>query len=66
MPKIGIRNGIACQSFAADTDESQPLRFDLRLKDGIGDHGRPMSARLQRHTERDEGIHIAGAAQCRQ
>src|SRR5271167_4992739 len=66
MPEVGMRDHRAHLLQGSHRKISQALRFDQRLKKRCGDDRCPMTAGLERGAERDEGVHIAGAAQRRQ
>src|SRR5271167_3324498 len=66
VPQVRIGNRGADLLQGSHREISQALGFDLRLKKRSGDDRCPMTAGLERRAERDIGVHIAGAPQCRQ
>jgi hypothetical protein len=62
MPEVGIGNRLASLLDRTYGQELQPLRFDQFLEDWVREDRRAMAARLERQPERDDRVHVAGAA----
>ena len=66
MPQVGIGDGRCARRRRANRQEPQSLRLDQLLKERIGQNGGPMPASLERDTERDDRMDVAGAADRRE